>query len=184
MKKLFVPLLSFAFILGACGNTSNEEGTAEENVSQKEIAEVSSEESTDVKESVEISDDTVEDDDYKIVVKDVEQIDGNYDTQVLALEVEFTNKSEDSISPWMSSLIKANQETDTTVELLDGANGLFPDDYKPKLVEMGDSDVKGGGTTVDAVIGYEIEYPGEPVQLIDFNGSDTPETFEKVVETE
>ncbi|MBM7600357.1 hypothetical protein JOC34_002748 [Virgibacillus halotolerans] len=82
----------------------------------------------------------------------------------------------------MALASRANQETDTTIELLDGANGQYPDDYKADLVEMGDTNVK-SGATVDAVVGFQIKYAGEPVQLIDSNGSDNPETFERIVET-
>ena len=78
--------------------------------------------------------------------------------------------------------IKAEQETDVTVESLNGANGQFPEDYKPDLVEMGDTGIK-PGATVDAVIGFEIIYPGEPVKLTNFSFTDEV-LFEKVVETE
>src|SRR5699024_2498591 len=178
--------------LGACG--ANDEGVSGDSpeVEAEESEEVAndtpedSEEGEAEEKAEKISDDTVENDDYKFVIKDIEQIDGKYDSQVLALEVEYTNKSDESRSPWMAivGMLKANQETDTTIESLTGANAHFPDEYKPELVEMGDSDVKGGETTVDAVIGFEIEFPGEPVHLIDFNITDKPEAFERVVETE
>lgn len=134
----------------------------------------------------ELSDDAVEDDDYKIEIKDVEQIDGEPEADVLALEIEFTNKSESPVSPWSGAvgLLHAQQETDETVETLRGANAHFPGDYKPELVGMGGTKVKGGGTTVDAVIGYQIEYSDEDVHLMDFNANYEPETFERVVETE
>lgn len=191
-KTLIAVIAGVTVFLGACG-ASNDEGVSGDSpeVEAEESDEVAEEVANDTpeeaeEETEELSNDTVENDDYKIVIKDIEQIDGKYDSQVLALEVEYTNKSDESKSPWMAivGMIKANQETETTIESLTGANAHFPDDYKPELVEMGDSDVKGGDTTVDAVIGFEIEYPGEPVYLIDFNMSDKPDTFERVVETE
>src|SRR5699024_5542155 len=189
-KKLVAIIAGVMVFLGACG--ANDEGASgdspeveAEESTDEEVANDTSEDSGE-EETEELSDDTVEDDDYKFVIKDVEQIDGNYDSNVLALEVEFTNKSDESSSPWMAivGMIKANQETETTIESLTGANAHFPEDYKPELVEMGDSDVKGDDTTVDAVIGFEIEFPGETIHLIYFNMMDKPETFERVVETE
>src|SRR5699024_7584879 len=188
-KKLVAIIAGVTVFLGACG--ASDEGVSGDSpeVEAEESDEVAAdtpEDSEESEEADELSDDTVENDDYKFVIKDIEQIDGKYDSQVLALEVEYTNKSDESSSPWMAivGMIKANQETDTTIEMLTGANAHFPDDYKTELVEMGDSDVKGGETTVDAVIGFEIEFPGEPVHLIDFNITDKPEAFERVVETE
>ena len=102
-------------------------------------------------------------------------------TQILAIELSFTNNTDEPVSPWMSLGIQAEQETDTTVEMLTGANGLFPEDYKPDLVKMGDTDVK-PGATVDAVIGYEILYPGKPVRLTNFSFTDEI-LFERIVET-
>lgn len=190
-KRLIAVIVVFTMLLGACGASGDEKTSGSDPESSKseeasnDSAEDSEEESEEESEE-KLSDDTVENDDYKIVIKDIEQIDGKYDSDALALEIEFTNKTDESTSPWMAivGMIKANQETDKTIEMLNGANGLFPDDYKTELVEMGDSDVKGDGTTVDAVIGFEIEFPGDPVHLIDFNMTDKPETFERVVETE
>jgi hypothetical protein len=177
LKKLFILLLG-VLLLAACGEEGNEATTPEEEPEQEETNEF--------EETTELSDTTLETDNYTFVIKEVEQLEGKFDdTQILAVEIEFTNNSDESISPWMASAgeIKAQQETEDTVESLDGANGLYPDDYKTELVEMGDTDVK-SGSTVDAVIGYEILYPGEQVKLMDFTLSDEPEKFERNIDTE
>ena len=129
------------------------------------------------------SDTTFEDDSSKIVIKNTEELSSQYDPnkKILAIEIQYTNKSDKAQSPWMAfaTSIKPIQETDKTEELLNGANGLFPQDYKPDLVKMGDTDVK-PDATVDAVVGVEIIYPGSPIIMKDFmdNGS-----FEKTIPT-
>ncbi|GIN89117.1 hypothetical protein J22TS1_01680 [Siminovitchia terrae] len=182
MKKiiLLLTVTILTFGLAACGgnksNNSNEGKNTENNSESKEQNESPKQE---------LSDTTMETDEYKFVIKNVEQLKSPLnDSQILALEIEFTNKSDEATDPWMALAvnIRANQETDATVEMLDGANGLYPDDYKTDLVEMGDTDVK-SGATVDAIVGFEIKYPGEPVHLVDFDSPDKPEKFEKIVET-
>ncbi len=182
MKKilllLVVSILTFGLV--ACGSDTSSNSNEDTNTENKE-------ESKEKNESPkqELSDTTLETDEYKFVIKNTEQLKSPLnDSQILALEIEFTNKSDEATDPWMAlaTNIAANQETDTTVEMLDGANGLYPDDYKPELVEMGDTNVK-SGATVDAVVGFEIKYPGEPVYLVDFDSPDNPEKFKRVIET-
>lgn len=183
--SLVSALLSLGLILGACGSNDTTTNNDEPDTEEKTQDSNNSGNDSKKEENAAISDDTVETDDYKIVIKEIEQLKGNYDTSILAIEIEYTNKTGESQNPWfdVAGAIKATQETDSTIELLDGANGLYPEDYKTELVKMGDSDVKGNDTTVNAVVGFEIKFPGKPVSLIDFNGSDTPETFERIVET-
>lgn len=167
-----------SMFLVACGEDEKEKEPSPADENESSEVENDSEE-----ENNEISDTHLDNGDYVYEIKEVEQITSQYDdTQILAVELTFTNNTGDPTSPWMSQGIKAEQETDATVELLNGANGLFPDDYKTELVEMGDTDIK-PGATVDAVIGFEILYPGEPVNLLDFSFDDTV-SFERVVETE
>jgi len=167
-----------ALTLVACGDS--EEMSADEE--ETNTTEIQKSENNNEEEESDDSDTYFDNGEYEYKIKEVEQIDGEYDTEVLAIELEFTNNTDEPISPWMSLGITAEQETEDTVESLDGSNGLYPEDYKPDLVKMGDSDIK-PGKTVDAVIGFEIEFPGEPVILKDF-GMDEGELFEKVVETE
>src|SRR5699024_8189793 len=107
------------------------------------------------------------------------------DTEVLTLEIEFTNHSKDTRTPSLAAAtsITAEQETDEGTEVLNAVNAHFPEDYKADLVSRGSSGVK-SGETVEAVIGYEIPQPGEPVQLVDFSLFNDPTTFERVIETE
>lgn len=114
---------------------------------------------------------TFEDDTAKVVIKNYEFLKSQYDenVQIVALTIEFTNKSDEAIDPWFGSPTKAEQETDKTIELLDGANGLFPEDYKPELVNASDVKVK-PGATVEAVIGYELKINNSPVYIRDWDG--------------
>lgn len=174
MKKLM--LLITMFMLGflvACGSDDTSNETTENG---NAIAKESETES-----ASELSDSSFEVRDYVYEIKETEQITGTRDEEVLAVEISFTNNSDEPISPWMSLGIRAEQETDVTVESLTGSNGSFPDDYKSELVEMGNTDIK-PGATVDAVIGYEIMYPGTPIKLTNFNFTDEA-LFEKTIET-
>lgn len=173
MKKTFLIFITIllSVLLVACGDDSNENKTNNNDMKGTKEASKS-----------EVSDTKFDDGNYIFEIKSTEQLTGKYDdTQILAVEVTFTNNTDEPTSPWMALGIRADQETDTTVELLDGANGQYPDDYKTDLVEMGDTDIK-PGATVDAIIGYEILYPGEPVILTNFDFSDK-ELFKRVVDT-
>src|SRR5690625_4982284 len=120
--------------------------------------------------------------DYVYEIITIEEIlSKDEDAQIITVELRLTNNTDEPIDPWMAMGLSAEQETEATVEGLDGANGLFPDDYKGELVEMGDTDVK-PGATVDAVIGFEILYPGESVKLYNFSYTDEV-LFEKTVDT-
>src|SRR5690625_4379542 len=171
MKRslMFVLFTVLSLFLIACNG--DDKPTDETNTENQEVKEKSS-----------VSDTTLDTGDYVYEIKDIEQVVGKEDMNILAVEVEFTNKSDEPKSPWMAGELFAEQETETTVELLNGALGMFPDDYKPELTEMGDTNVK-PGATVDAVIGYEILYPGNPVRLYNFMYDENP-LFERVVETE
>ncbi|WP_193751997.1 DUF5067 domain-containing protein [Oceanobacillus picturae] len=169
----------------ACGTDENDVSEADANTTADGETEVSEEKANDEEETEEakVSDTSLDTGDYVYEIKETEQLDGKFDddTQILAIELTFTNNSDEPTSPWMALGIKAEQETDVTVETLNGGNGQFPDDYKTELVEMGDKNIK-PGATVDAVIGFEIMYPGEPVKLTEFSFDDTSD-FERIVET-
>ena len=167
MKKIVgLGLILFSSItLGACGNNdSNSDVPKKTTTNTSTMVTLESSNSMDSStEEKSTSDTTFEDDSSKIVIKNTEELSSQYDP----------NKKILAIS------IKPIQETDKTEELLNGANGLFPQDYKPDLVKMGDTDVK-PDATVDAVVGVEIIYPGSPIIMKDFmdNGS-----FEKTIPT-
>lgn len=184
MKKYLALILGCMLFLAACGDDNEDSNGSASGSEQVEGTTNEESDNQDNEDSNgEVSDTSFDTGDYVYEIKEVEQITGKYDDkQVLALEISFTNNTDQPTSPWMALGIKAEQETDVTVESLNGANGQFPEDYKPDLVEMGDTDIK-PGATVDAVIGFEIIYPGEPVKLTNFSFTDEV-LFEKVVETE
>lgn len=186
MKKIVgLGLILFSgIVLGACGNNdSNSDVPKESTTNTSTMVTLESSSSSKSTEEKSASDTTFEDDSSKIVIKNTEELSSQYDSnkKILAIEVQYTNKSDKAQSPWMAfaTSIKPIQETDKTEEILNGANGLFPQDYKPDLVKMGDTDVK-AGATVDAVVGLEINNPGSPIIMKDFmdNGS-----FEKNIPT-
>ncbi|WP_040978323.1 DUF5067 domain-containing protein [Oceanobacillus jeddahense] len=197
MKKLLFLLVGMVLFLAACGDDSSNSDTSADTSTDKTeeaSAEETEQEDSDTGEEAndeeeeqtdEVSDSYLDTGDYIYEIKEIEQMEGQFGdgTQIIAIELTFTNNSDEATSPWFSQGIGAEQETDTTVETLMGANGQFPEDYKPELVEMGDTDVK-PGATVDAVIGYTLEYPGEPVRLYEFMLFDEEDiSFERIVET-
>lgn len=191
MKKFLILIVGLALFLAACGgddgetNETNEpEETTQEDTNNNDEADQEEEQQEDTEEAdSEVSDTSFDNGDYVYEIKEIEQMEGKFEdgTQILAIEISFTNNTDEPTSPWMALGLHAEQETDVTVEALNGANGQYPDDYKPELVDMGDTDIK-PGATVDAVIGFEILYPGEPVKLTNFSFTDEV-LFERVIET-
>lgn len=158
---------SIALFLTACGGKTNEvknEPPKENKTNAVESVESKQESS---KES-----NIFEDESAKVVIKDYEFLKSQYDENVdiVALTIEFTNKTDEAVDPWFGTPLKGEQETDKTIELLDGANGLFPEDYKPDLVAASDVQVK-PGATVEAVIGYELKIKDSPVYVRDWDGN-------------
>lgn len=186
MKKLLFALTVLLVMLAACGDDSEETGASEPADNQEENTDTEEvEETTESEETTKVSDTTLDTGDYIYEIKEIEQLDSKFDDgkQVLAIEMSFTNNTEEPASPWMSLGIMAEQETDTTVETLSGGNSYIPDDYKPEKTELWDTDIK-PGATVDAVIAFEILYPGSPVRLYDSMAmSQEDVTFERIVET-
>lgn len=158
---------SIALLLTACGGKTNDvkNETPEENKTNAVESVESKQESS--KESNIFEDETA-----KVVIKDYEFLKSQYDENVdiVALTIEFTNKRDEAVDPWFGTPLKGEQETDKTIELLDGANGLFPEDYKPDLVAASDVQVK-PGATVEAVIGYELKIKDSPVYVRDWDGN-------------
>ncbi len=170
MNKNFKNVLaigSIALLLTACGGKTNEvkNETPKENKTNAVESVESKQESS--KES-----NIFEDESAKVVIKDYEFLKSQYDENVdiVALTIEFTNKTDEAIDPWFGTPLKGEQETDKTIELLDGANGLFPEDYKPDLVAASDVQVK-PGATVEAVIGYQLKIKDSPVYVRDWDGN-------------
>lgn len=112
-------------------------------------------------------------------MKNFEFLDGKYGKKILAITMDYVNKTDQPQNPWLNfaTAIKGEQETDATVDLLNGANGLFPDDYKPEAVKMGETQVK-PNTPVEVVVGFQLNDPSANVYLRSMFGND----FEKLIE--
>lgn len=117
--------------------------------------------------------------DASFVMKNFEFLDGKYGNRILAITMDYVNKTNEPQNPWLNfaTAIKGEQETDATVDLLNGANGLFPDDYKPEEVKMGETQVK-PNTPVEVVVGFQLNDPTANVYLRSMFGND----FEKLIE--
>lgn len=164
---------SIALLLTACGGKTNEvKNEPEKENKTNAAASVENNKKTEKAEEKTTECNTFENDSAKVVIKDYEFLKSQYDENVdiVALTIEFTNKSDEAIDPWFGAPLKGEQETDKTIELLDGANGLFPKDYKPELVAASDVQVK-PGATVEAVIGYQLKIKDSPVYVRDWDGN-------------
>lgn len=122
---------------------------------------------------------------YEIIA--VEQLQGKYEdnTQILAVTLRYRNTTTEPHTPWFAVAydLAAEQETETTIDLLMGANGQFPEDYKPEAVRLGETEIK-PGAMVEVVIGFTINSPGQPVYLRDMNLFEANGAlFERTVET-
>ena len=180
MKKLlFVSL--FVLFLAACGEGS-EEGSHEESSSSDASTEESS--VNESEENTEVSNEVFENEDYKFVFGEAEQLEGTRGDQVLAIEIEFTNKSDEAKSPWSTSTVVLDQSevSDVTTESVQGAVGGLPEDYKEDLYRM-DTEIN-SGETVDAVLAFTIQEPGSEIKITDSVLSGDDITFERVYETE
>lgn len=181
MKKLlFVSL--FVLFLAACGGES-EEGSNEESSGSNSSAEESSANESE-EENTEVSNEVFENEDYKFVFGEAEQLEGTRGDQVLAIEIEFTNKSDEAKSPWSASTVVLDQSevSDVTTESVQGAVGGLPEDYKEDLYRM-DTEIN-SGETVDAVLAFTIQEPGSEIKITDSVLSGDDITFERVYETE
>lgn len=158
---------SIALFLTACGGKTNEVKNETPKENQNSVVEPTESKQVSSKES-----NIFEDESAKVVIKNYEFLKSQYDKNVdiVALTIEFTNKTDKAVDPWFGTPLKGEQETDKTIELLDGANGLFPEDYKPDLVAASDVQVK-PGATVEAVIGYQLKIKDSPVYVRDWDGN-------------
>ena len=122
---------------------------------------------------------------YEVIA--TEQLQGKYadNTQILAVTLRYLNTTTEPHTPWFAVAydLAAEQETETTIDLLMGANGQFPDDYKPEAVRLGETEIK-PGAMADVVVGFVINSPGQPVHLRDMNLFEANGSiFERTIET-
>ncbi|MGF3072780.1 DUF5067 domain-containing protein [Facklamia sp. P9177] len=89
------------------------------------------------------------------------------DKKVLVIDMEFTNKTKNPVSPWMAFVgdFTAQQQSGATVEVLLGANGQLANAKDQESVAIGDKDVL-PNKTVKASIGYVLFEPSAQVQFI------------------
>jgi len=184
-KKLALLSLS-ALTLAACGSAeSTEEAAASSSSAASESVLV--EESSSVTAEPTKSDTIFEGSNGTYEITAVEQMAGEHgdNTRIIAITMNYTNTTDEPQNPWFAIAfdMTATQETDVTIETLMGANGQYPEGYKPEAVAMGETDIK-PGATVEAVVGYTLLFPGSPVYLRDSNmASDDGTLFERVIET-
>lgn len=117
------------------------------------------------------NEDIHETDNAKYLFKENEIIDGTMlADKIVALEIEFTNKKNEPVNPWMQFAFDfvGEQETDTQVIDLLGANAEFASDYKTEFVKNSNINVK-PGATVTIVVGYSLQNPNKPVYIRDRN---------------
>ncbi|HEY5576407.1 MAG TPA: DUF5067 domain-containing protein [Clostridiaceae bacterium] len=179
--KPFALFLSIVFMIGLSGCGSSTSSTNSGNSSN-----TSSNTSENTTTKTQASDSYYKSSDGIYEIKSVEQMKGKYgDNQIIAITLNYTNTTDKAQSPWFAIALDMNatQETDKTVEPLNGANGYYPDSYKAEAVKMGDTDIK-PGATVEAVVGYTLLYPGSPVYLRDRSFGDKDGTkFERIIQT-
>ncbi|SEU03973.1 protein of unknown function [Salinibacillus kushneri] len=172
MKKL-IGFALLVLLLAACGGDGESE-TSGENATEPETKETSEEET-------ETSNEVFENEDYKFVFGESEQLEGVRGNQVLAIEVEFTNKSDVAESPWMASTIplSISEVSDVTTETVMGAVGGLPEDYKSDLYRM-DEKIN-SGETVKAILAFELQSPGADIEIVDSKTSG--EKFKRIYNT-
>lgn len=184
-KKMAILGLS-ALTLAACGSTESTENTAASSSSSSVVESVVEEAASSVQ-AVPTKSDTVFEGSYGTYeITAIDQMAGKYgDKQIIAITMNYTNTTDEPQNPWFAIALNMSttQETDVTIETLSGSNGQYPEDYKPEAVAMGDTDIK-PGATVEAVVGYTLEFPGSPVYLRDMSMTgDDGDVFERVIET-
>lgn len=181
-----IALLSLSVLtLAACGSAETTKEAAAESSSTAVESVVSEVASSD--EASPTKNDTIfEGSNGTYEITAIEQMAGKYgDKQIIAITMNYTNTTEEAQNPWMAIAfdMSATQETDVTVETLMGSNGQYPEEYKPEAVAMGETDIK-PGATVEAVVGYTLEFPGSPVFLRDMSMiGDDGTIFERIIET-
>lgn len=177
MKRLIILLISVmvALVLTACGGEKSDAKEEKQSTEKAEKVENKEEDKRSDKAESQLA---------LVEFKEIEQVTGEEGKELLAIEVEYTNKDDEPSELYIDSMftVKAEQDTEDTVDELDIAFGSLPDDYKPELQEMTDKNVK-PGATVTAILAYEILYPGEPVRLTNPEMGSEEVPFEKIIET-
>ncbi|WP_100066058.1 DUF5067 domain-containing protein [Miniphocaeibacter massiliensis] len=107
--------------------------------------------------------------DYKFEFKDFEVLDSKFGDgkKMLVITLNYTNNSSEPQDPWTALVYSAvaEQETDISVESLNGGNSYIPDSYKPEAVDLWMTKIK-PNTTVEVVLSFELVNTN-PVKIMD-----------------
>lgn len=195
LKKLLLLGLASTLFLAACDNEESDTETAveseevtedttdDEEVVEDDAEDEESDEGEPEEETSEASDTYFEGDNGTYDITNVQQVTGEYGTELVVIDMTYTNNSDDAQSAWFAFAfdMSATQIVGPTQETLIGGNGQIPEEYQ---TEFGMDDDIVPGETVDTQIAYEIEAPGEPVIIQDSNMmGDNGENFYLEIET-
>jgi len=171
---LTLTLLITVSVLVACGGGSETSGNASGSEDAKEKP---------VQQEQETSNQVFENDDYKFTFGEGEMLEGKYGDAVLAIPIEFTNKTDEAESPWMASIGTLNMKEvgETTTNSVIGGNGQLPEDYKPEYYRM-DEQIN-GGETVKAIFALTIQNPGSEIKISEGTMPDENPSFERTYQT-
>lgn len=184
--KTIILSVAIVLLLTGCGGTETTEETmevsVEENLVVEETSETTAEAATETTEAVVESADAQEQEDVRfenntlylneitLKVTDVKLIkpgDVDFlDQPQLTFFFELENKSNRNFPVnlvWLD-LVKATQETDSTIESLDVGFTYIGDSNYGELSENLEVELKPGGT-IEALMPYEVKYPDLPVTL-------------------
>lgn len=165
MKKIIL-LVALVISITACGGTKTTE-TQPNEVKQETVENITEEKTA--KEPVSALGSTFKGNNGTYTIKEYEFMKGQYtESDIVAITIDYTNSTEENQNPWFAFATDfiGQQETESSIEELMGANGLYPDNYKSEAVKMSEIDVKPGATIV-TVVGYELAQPESPVFLRD-----------------
>jgi len=194
MKKKLVALLGVSLVLAACGNeteSSEDSSSQEPQTEQTETndqTQNTSQQSTQDQQSQQTQQEqpqqtsssldengVVVDYPYELntenagyVINNVERSEGSMTgAPIMTLNMTFTNTSDQTQSPYMQFVKDFNviQTDGTTTDALSGANTEMDHLENQEAVEMGNTQVN-PGATVDATIGYQLEYQDGGVAFI------------------
>ena len=199
LKKALICALSIG-ILAACGNQEAEEKPAEEPKAVEET-QTETKEETKPEEKEEVKEEPVKEEantNQVIQAEPGETQKDNYftwetdnaiykqtgdafittsqydDTKILVIPINFTNKQEDTADPWFAFALdfKAYQEDDNQEYILNGGQGLVPEEYSSPV----NTNIKKDGN-IDYFISFTLELPEADTKIAPQFGSGEAYTF-------
>ena len=96
------------------------------------------------------------------------------DTKILVIPINFTNKKEDASDPWITFAVdfKAYQEDDNQEYILNGGQGLVPEEYSNAI----NTNIKKDGN-IDYYISFTLELPEADTKITPQIGNGEYYTF-------